>query len=143
MLKRLLAKKSLLIIVAVAVLILGCVILGVSLNRGDSEDSGKSGVSIGPEIGTDSTQENVDEDDVYNGNGLEVKDEADETVDSIDGSGSWNDGSDSNNQKEEKNETDNSETNDTDNGNHSNGDDVEDVLDEDVLVDDKEWSDIN
>lgn len=136
MLKKLLAKKSLLIVVVVAVVILGCVIVGVTLNQGDSEDSGKSGVSVGPQIDTDNTQENMDEDNVYNGNGLEVKDEVDETVDSVDGSGSWDNTSDSKG-------TNNSETDDTDNGNHSNGEDVEDVLDEDVLVDDKIWGDIS
>jgi hypothetical protein len=142
MLKKLLEKKTLLTVVGVVIVILAAVIVGIVMNR-DSNDTGKSGVSIGTEKDTNDTKENMDEENVYNGEGLEVMDEVDETVDEVDGSGSWDDTSKSTPKKEQDNATDDKEIDETEQDNSSNKENVDDVSDEEILVDDKIWGDIS
>lgn len=142
MLKKLLAKKTLLTVVIVVIVILVVVIVGIVVNQ-DSEDTGKSGVSIGTEKDTNDIKENTDEEHVYNGEGLEVMDEVDETIDNVDGSGSWDDTSKSTPKKEQDNATDDKEIDDAEKDNSSNKENVDDVSDEEILVDDKIWGDIS
>lgn len=140
MLKNLLAnKKWFALIIAVLVLILG-IVVSVGLKKGSGE-SGEPGVNISKEDEKDDISK---EEDVYDGNGLELKDEMDETVDSVDVSGAWDKPSDDNDKKEQSDKTDkidkeDSDTNNNeDNKNDENGSGDEDS-DGDILIDDKVW----
>jgi cytoskeletal protein RodZ len=89
----------------------------------------------------------------YDGDGLEVEEDMDESVESIDGSGSWEEESkdnqkdkekdtESNTKKEDK--VDNSKDNSVDNKNPDNEDtDKSPELEEDTLEDDKTWGEIS
>lgn len=120
MLNKLLANKKLFaLIVAMIVIILGIAVI-VGLKQGSGE-SGKSGVNIEKENEKDDGSK---EEDVYDGNGLELKDEIDETVDSVDVSGDWDKPSDDSNKKEQSDKTDKTDKEESD---------------EDILIDDKVW----
>lgn len=130
MLKKLLTNKKLLaVIVAVIVIIVG-IVIAVVISQ-DSEEPGKSGINI--ETDKEEAQENDDEqDEPYNGTGLEIMDEVDDTVDSVDGSGDWD---------KQGNKTDHTQsdaTNKEDSNAKGDGDDEEE-LDENILIDDKVW----
>lgn len=118
------------------VIILGIAVI-VGLKQGSGE-SGKSGVNIEKE---DEKDDILKEEDVYDGNGLELKDEIDETVDSVDVSGDWDKPSDDSNKKEQSDTTDKEDSdtnNNEDNKNDENGSRDEES-DEDILIDDKVW----
>lgn len=137
MFKNLLTNKKLFaLIIAVIVLILGIAVI-VRLKQGSGE-SGKSGVNIEKEDEKDDISK---EKDVYDGNGLELKDEIDETVDSVDVSGDWDKPSDDSNKKEQSDKTDKEDfdtNNNEDDKNDENGNGDEES-DEDILIDDKIW----
>lgn len=140
MLNKLLANKKLFaLIIAVIVIILGIAVI-VGLKQGSGE-SGKSGVNIEKEDEKDDISK---EEDVYDGNGLELKDEIDETVDSVDVSGDWDKPSDDSDKKEQSDKTDKTDKEDSDtNNNEDNKNDEngsgDEESDEDILIDDKVW----
>ena len=139
MLKKLLANKKLIaLIVALIVIIVGVV---ATVIHQDSKETGKSDISIETGKNKEETQENdYDKDEPYSGTGLEIMEEVDGTVDSVDASGNWDGTSGDNNENKQDNTTDDTQS---DNMGKEESDDQgneEEPSDEDILIDDKEWT---
>lgn len=142
-------KKMILLIVSLIVVAI-IVILVVTNNRGNDGDKRPDNPVIQPSEKQDKGKqddENETTEDSHNGeatkeNSLNIQKELDENVDGVDGSGSWNSTFGNNNQTtqdEQKEEIKDSDTEDS----TENNKDTENVSDENVLEDDKVWSDIN
>jgi hypothetical protein len=129
MLKNLFAnRKIFVLIIAVILLILGIVVV-VALKQ-DLKEAGNSGVSSETDKDVDGAQE---KDEPYNGEGLEIMEEEDETVGSVDVPNDWDGTSGDSNDKTQSNEVDKEDADDK-------GDsDDEEQSDEDILIDDKVW----
>lgn len=152
MLKKLLANKKWLILIVILVLV-GILITVFILK--DSEEKGKSNISIETEHNKDGETSKEDgEDEAYNEKGLEAQDTLDESVYTIDGSGDWTGTSDGNNKKEQGNKTDNVPSDDTQSedaptedkekeDSNDKSDNADGELDNDILVDDKVWGEVN
>lgn len=146
MLKNIFENKKIFIAI-IAAIVAVIVIVGIAMNQ-DSEDDGET---KNDNIKTEQNRQPKDNDsavddkeDEINENGLVIKEDTTGTViDSIDGSGSWEDNSEDNKKDESQS------TASQDQGNQSGNKDVnaeeeddDGMADEDVLVDEKEWSDI-
>ena len=126
MLKKLLASKKILAVIVALVVIIADIVIAVVISQ-DAGNTGMSGVDIELENNEDVAKDNANEqDEPYNGDGLEIEDEHDGTVDSVDASGDWDGASDVNSNNKQDNETDNSNSDDT-------------QSDDDIIVDDKVW----
>lgn len=95
MVKRLLTNKRLLVVVVIAILIITGVIIALVINQGTKEPS-KQGTNLETEKiekteQDESHEKGADEEEPYNGNGLEIKGDIDESIPTVDGSGSWDD----------------------------------------------------
>lgn len=126
MLKNLLENKKLLTVIVALIIIIAGIVIAVVISQ-DIGNTGMSGVDIELENNEDVAQDNDDEqDEPYNGNGLEIKDENDGTVDSVDASGDWDGASDESSNEKQDNKTNNSKPDNT-------------QSDDDIIVDDKVW----
>ena len=131
MIKKLLHSKKIITSIVLVILLIAAIVVGVIMIR-DSREKEKHEAGHGVE-------DNVSEDDeVYDGNGLEIQEEIDETIDSVDASGTWDETtqSDDSQQDDKKENTDSNDDTPED-------DEQEEKPEEDVLVDDKEWGEIS
>ena len=131
MIKKLLRSKKIITSIVLVILLIVAIVVGVIMIR-DSREKEKLEAGHGVE-------DNVSEDDeVYDGNGLEIQEEIDETIDSVDASGTW----DETTQSDDSQQDDKKENTDT-NDDTPEDDEQEEKPEEDVLVDDKEWGEIS
>ena len=131
MIKKLFHSKKIIALIVLVILLVVAIVIGVIMTR-DSGEKEKLEAGHGVE-------DNVSEDDeVYDGNGLEIKEEIDETIDSVDASGTW----DETTQSSDSQQGDKTENTDTDDDTPED-DEQEEKPEEDVLVDDKEWGEIS
>lgn len=131
MIKKLFHSKKIIALIVLVILLVVAIVIGVIMTR-DSGEKEKLEAGHGVE-------DNVSEDDeVYDGNGLEIKEEIDETIDSVDGSGTWDETTPpSDGEQDDKTE----QTGTSDDS--PEDDKQEEKPEEDVLVDDKEWGEIS
>lgn len=132
MLKKLITNKKTLLI---ALILVAVVIFITVMVRQNSDESGKIGAGVDTENMKEDTDENKEP---YDGTGLEVMDEMDDTVDCVDAAGDWDESSDVDNQSEQDNKKENSQSN-TSEKTDDNNDDADEEPNENILVDDKEW----
>ena len=131
MIKKLLHSKKIIASIVLVILFIIAIVVGVIMTRDSGE---KEKFEAGQKV-----EDSVSEDDeVYDGNGLEIQEEIDETIDSVDASGTWDETTpSSDSQQDDKKE--NTDTND----NTPEDGEQEEKPEEDVLVDDKEWGEIS
>lgn len=142
MLKNILKYKKIFVAIIVIIVVVIVLVVGIAKNKGsegverpDDNNTVKTEEEQNDE--KDNGQVADDKEESFNENGLDVKEDTTGTVvDSIDGSGSWDDADEGNNNT--NNSNDNNKTDDTE----GNVESKENILQEDELVDDKEWSDI-
>lgn len=148
MLKNIFENKKIFIAI-IAAIVAVIVIVGIAMNQ-DSEDDGetKNDNIKTEQSGLPNDKDNDsavdDKEDEINENGLVIKEDTTGTViDSIDGSGSWEDNSEDNKKEESQSTTSQDQGNQSGNKDvNAEEEDEDGMADEDVLVDEKEWSDI-
>ena len=143
MLKKILANKKVLIsLVVITFLLIGIATVIMVTQKNKEGEMSNNNIEMEDDEKED---DNKSEDDVYNGNGLDVQDVVDEKVDSVDGSGDW-DGTSAqdDDKKKPSNQKDTTQSDDTkqEESNDKN-DEADGKLDKDILEDDKEWTEPN
>lgn len=129
-------KRKIIALLAILVVIV-VVVVAILLKRDSdvgnkSEDKNQTQTEQTTEK-DDAQEKNDDKEEVYNGDGLEVKEEATSTtINRVDGSGSWDESDDTDTGVVDKESSSDTNADKGDNG----------VSNEDVLNDEKEWSDI-
>lgn len=142
---RIFKNKKMLLLLAGLIVVVAIVILAVTNNRDADGDKRLDNLVIQSDEKQDDESETIEDNhdsESTQESGLEIKGELDESVDGIDGSGSWESSFDNNNQTTQEEQKE--EIKDSDNVDSTeNNKNTENVSDENVLEDDKVWSDIN
>lgn len=137
MIKKIFENKKLIILTIALIVIIAGIVIAVVMNRGPKENN-----KINPGIETENDNDKL-KDEAKDEKEPGVEDEIGSPADSIDGSGSWDDVSDSNNQEKQEDTDNSNQSNNTGSDDQPEDKKEETISDENVLIDDKEWGDIN
>ena len=157
MIKKLFNSKKIMALIVLVILLVVAIVVGVTMTR-ELGEKGKTEASHGMSDGV------PEDDEVYEGNGLEIKGETDEIIENVEGSGIENDSVDSvdvsgtwdeiiDSVEAPETEDDTTQSGDSEQGDKGENTDTNDGTSEDetqeenseegILVDEKEWGEIS